>query len=988
MTRYGGRKRFKFLVVSLFVVAGLVFGGYLLFKYEFKADSPSDVPTAPSGLEVTEPIDKNSSILIWNDNSSSETNYVIERSDDIANKDFSLLTTLGANTLTYTDNHNQAGKRYYYRVYAENAVGKSNYSEISSPTRTETRDYTISLGKMDEYSYHNDDSNSGFEVADGLRLYSTRQVSGYSDPSYFYAKKVTPSSGTGNAQEIGFKENVTLNSDGDYVYLYKDFTSSFFSSVSGGDTFHFDIGSIEYKNFVNSADAAYEKITLSNSCSEAPYKDYQHIYPDDSKELVSRGKPSSFSDSYTLPTFSNAERDYMIQNCNLRLTFTILVWANQATGSQPPSIVVDNISITKTKVAGGPDTVVVPVPKNRNIKTHMMFFHPSIDDLYWTAQNYDAVTDSDWPGDHHITAQLRYYNPNIKIFIYNTGPVISDNRSAPNKDEPSTSPIGFADAIVNHPDWFYEYPSGYTVISPPGDQRTLNISTGQEAYPWRKKDTLGADLNFVFGEDYQTGYYVRMKEADFQQEWAQATEKVLRDGRYDGVFIDNVVSMKVKGTRASAGPDVPGDIVADITSDETQSFVNFASEYFKNSVDGFEVMLNQCSAHYDTFPFSARFNPVWKNTTQNQNMFANSDEKTYFNAHKDLFPDNTFLNTPEIFFQEWAFFSSTPNFIGDRWAPQLVDMDLAEQYSKMDPKNKKMIFQNSYAYDMGQENNVDKPMKNPPTTPVELADINRYDNGWGRFAFTSFLLASNEQTYFGLASKKKFGPIGSWTIPFFVDPGYDLALKLGNPSGDGKRVDIDGDSDLKKRVFENGFVVVNGNPDTISKSFAMPSASLDEYGRSYAEGSIVDLLPHSGRIFFNITKLDQPTISSSRTQTYKESITLFGGADIFATSVTVNGLAATLDLVSHTWTSLVPLNIGSNNIVVTSKSSSVESRSEIAITRRKPADANADNIINKLDFSSLMFNWNKTEYANTADFNEDGIVNKLDFAALMFNWGK
>jgi hypothetical protein len=51
------------------------------------------------------------------------------------------------------------------------------------------------------------------------------------------------------------------------------------------------------------------------------------------------------------------------------------------------------------------------------------------------------------------------------------------------------------------------------------------------------------------------------------------------------------------------------------------------------------------------------------------------------------------------------------------------------------------------------------------------------------------------------------------------------------------------------------------------------------------------------------------------------------------------------------------------------------------------SDFNGDGRINLVDFSILLFNWNKTSLANPrADINKDGIVNLVDFSILLYDW--
>jgi titin len=66
--------------------------------------------------------------LSWTDNATNETLYKVERSTD--GKTF---YPLAGTTGTFNrDGGVSAGKRYYYRVYAVNAAGRSGYSNVVS----------------------------------------------------------------------------------------------------------------------------------------------------------------------------------------------------------------------------------------------------------------------------------------------------------------------------------------------------------------------------------------------------------------------------------------------------------------------------------------------------------------------------------------------------------------------------------------------------------------------------------------------------------------------------------------------------------------------------------------------------------------------------------------------------------------------------------------------------------------------------------------
>ncbi|MEZ4890064.1 MAG: fibronectin type III domain-containing protein [Crocinitomicaceae bacterium] len=68
----------------------------------------------------------------WTDNSANESGFAIQRSTDGVN--FTNLTNVAADVLTYTDNTVAPNTTYYYRVFAFNAVEDSDFSNVVQVT--------------------------------------------------------------------------------------------------------------------------------------------------------------------------------------------------------------------------------------------------------------------------------------------------------------------------------------------------------------------------------------------------------------------------------------------------------------------------------------------------------------------------------------------------------------------------------------------------------------------------------------------------------------------------------------------------------------------------------------------------------------------------------------------------------------------------------------------------------------------------------------
>ncbi|MDQ5858239.1 MAG: metallophosphoesterase [Acidobacteriota bacterium] len=93
---------------------------------------PPALPAAPSGLTATA-VSRSRIDLAWQDNSSNETGFQVERSR--SGGAFSLIATTAAGATSYSNTSGLTpGKLYSYRVRAINAAGTSGYSNTASAT--------------------------------------------------------------------------------------------------------------------------------------------------------------------------------------------------------------------------------------------------------------------------------------------------------------------------------------------------------------------------------------------------------------------------------------------------------------------------------------------------------------------------------------------------------------------------------------------------------------------------------------------------------------------------------------------------------------------------------------------------------------------------------------------------------------------------------------------------------------------------------------
>ncbi|MFA6423125.1 MAG: hypothetical protein WCW17_01585 [Patescibacteria group bacterium] len=140
----------------------------------------------------------------------------------------------------------------------------------------------------------------------------------------------------------------------------------------------------------------------------------------------------------------------------------------------------------------------------------------------------------------------------------------------------------------------------------------------------------------------------------------------------------------------------------------------------------------------------------------------------------------------------------------------------------------------------------------------------------------------------------------------------------------------------------------------------------------------------------NIIPLAKPVVTTSKTFTYKSTLSLAGTKSAELTKIVIGGVTTDVSAIATTWAVSVNLTIGNNNLSVVGKDNlnNLSDAASYSIVRRKMADADNDGFVNINDFGSLMLNWKKTGADNVADFNEDLTVDIKDFGNLMLNWNK
>jgi len=452
-------------------------------------------------------------------------------------------------------------------------------------------------------------------------------------------------------------------------------------------------------------------------------------------------------------------------------------------GTVTPGIYVDGARLyRKSGGSASYDTEQVPAPRNRAVNSHMIFFCAHEHDPYQTAANYDAVM-LQCEYDYPYALRLKYYNPGIRVFLYEQGGGVVDWRDQARLDPAySNCPFGFSTVLAQHLDWLYAWPPDY-------------IPLVDDREPWLR------DINCMFMPGSPRIYYAHLDNPEYQQRWRAAVADKVARYHLDGVFADSVESVLDNSQTAVARSPA-----------EVQSFAHAVYPYLRQS--GVQTVMNCCAGILSEPPASIYFYPWWRT------------DRTFTPSLG--YVDNTPSDTPDTFFQEWAFLkhwtingadSNVYNL--DYWDSTLENMDAVAKWNKSLPNGlKKSMF--------ALADGVDRP--DDPAAGLD---------GWAHFALCSFLLAQHQHAWFGACYVNKSSD------PVDVDLG--VTVRLGAvASGRGM---LASDKSLQMRLYKNGLVIVNGHP-TEYRSYRIRARIIDENGNLFPKGTTINLKPHTGRMFF------------------------------------------------------------------------------------------------------------------------------------------
>ena len=288
-------------------------------------------PAAPSGLTATG-ISQSSIRLNWADNSSNETGFEIERSDDNG-ATFAPIGTAGANATTFTDSGLATATSYRYRVRATNAGGNSAYATATgstlpaAPAAPSGLSLTIVSGTQIDLDWtDNADNETSFKIERKTGLGSFVQIA-------------TRGANTESFSDTGVAANTT------YTYRVR-------ASNSGGDS--------DYSEEVSTTTVPSAPTGLTATAASSSEIDlaWSHSGGADGFRVERRTGSGSFAE---IASLGASARSYQDSGLLAGSTFVYRVFARNAGGDSAPSntatattnTTLSTLSVSPISIKGG-----------------------------------------------------------------------------------------------------------------------------------------------------------------------------------------------------------------------------------------------------------------------------------------------------------------------------------------------------------------------------------------------------------------------------------------------------------------------------------------------------------------------------------------------------------------------------------------------------------------------------------------------------------
>lgn len=1011
-----------------------------LFSSKYKADEPISKPSIFQSIDSTF-LSASSIKINWQDISDNELGFKVERAVG-SPKNFTEIMSTGPNVTTVTDNNLLPEATYYYRLYAYNALGNSDYSLITSPPKLQNKDYLLGVGDfefstMTEEPYLINQPTPDDQVANGW--YKTDSTT---ENTVLQIREGEGIDGS-NAQHMALK-NVTANTTKSITLKRSLFYPSIFSVPGSRLDFILDkVNFRDYQNLPNASSVSYGARIIGYNRSSVKLIDESVSIYDDSTKVEGLGVIVP-EDLYYISVQTSVRVSGNIEN-------------------RQPGMLIDGAHLyVKLPSQENYEQAQFPFERKRTMKTGMIFYDQRVHDPYWIAENFDWIDG----GISYINdgIMLKKLNPNMKVYLYLAAATITDSRDQ-NYQDPSKQSMTnkFAEAIANHPEWFYDR---YDRTTTPWTDLE-NFEKYPDTREEYKKCKIDQDpcaeeniINYFFAPGYQINYVVDAANADYQEAWKADAIKYANFYNVDGIFID---TLEPTGPWQSLRPSWFN------TADKIQNFTQAVYPDLRQA--GIEIVYNNCLQHYDTYFGKTVMNPFFQESdlsidyNQTPRTLGLDDMLARY-YDEDLPPQGTFQNASgetvtDQFFQEWAFVYSNEEenlYNTSHWLKSLEDMDKVKEFNSQLPANlRKTVFQNTIAID------------------DEINDPAAGIHGWAQFSFGSFMLGKNDDTLFGMERRAKpTDPAGTLNVPLVEK--FLVSEKLGYELSDRQTlIELYSDSTLQAREFSKGLIIVNGH-ETLSRDYVLANSMLNEDGNQIS--GTITLPPRSARVLYKLPistatitnnplskngqfrQVPEITISAqggagdspdiyyaidegveqlysspivisegSHTLSYYSRIdnTLVEGAKTIEmmvdltppalpilfnypysyienytmritnqpefNQVSIDAKSANFNSQNNTWESTIVLNnVGERKFVdaISEDMAGNQTVAQIEIGRRKGGDCYGadpilgDGYVGLIDLSCLAASWRTPNYQ--ADFNGDGFVDLIDLSILSANW--
>jgi len=211
----------------------------LLYIFLFSQFSQAQIPTAPSNLKV-QYIFSSAINLIWNDNSNNESGFIFERSLD--GNSWIQLKIIQPNITNYADIGLIRGTKYYYRIYAYNASGKSANSNVISVIPESSFDCSVGTDTLSSpYPFYTTYNNARTQI-----LYNKSEMTGFCTVGYIWSISFF-NKGTSYVQI----SNCTVKAKSTNDTILTKFIDSGFTTVINNQPITFYTTGWNYINFYN-----------------------------------------------------------------------------------------------------------------------------------------------------------------------------------------------------------------------------------------------------------------------------------------------------------------------------------------------------------------------------------------------------------------------------------------------------------------------------------------------------------------------------------------------------------------------------------------------------------------------------------------------------------------------------------------------------------------------------------------------------------------